>query len=95
MSVPFSQFPSTARITPHAFKVSIPQEQLTDLHTLVKLSKLGPRTYENSHPDARFGITSVWLTEIREKWLNDFDWYHSRLNRLKYPLSPEPRPDSA
>ncbi|UCK58043.1 hypothetical protein AFCA_000910 [Aspergillus flavus] len=74
MSAPFGQFPSTARITPHAFKVSIPQEQLTDLHTLVKLSKLGPRTYENSHPDARFGITSVWLTEIREKWLNDFDW---------------------
>ncbi|OGM43943.1 putative epoxide hydrolase, partial [Aspergillus bombycis] len=74
MSAPFSQVPSTARITPHPFTVSVPQEQLSELHTLVKLSKIGPRTYENSQPDARFGITSEWLTGIREKWLNDFDW---------------------
>ncbi|GAB1208849.1 hypothetical protein APSETT445_007614 [Aspergillus pseudonomiae] len=87
MSTPFSQVPSTARITPHPFTVSIPQEPLTELHTLVKLSKIGPRTYENSQPDARFGITSEWLTGIREKWLNDFDWYR-QFNRLKYTLPP-------
>ncbi|KAE8382861.1 Alpha/Beta hydrolase protein [Aspergillus bertholletiae] len=74
MSVPFSQVPLTARVTPPAFQVSIPQEQLRDLHTLVKLSKMAPPTYENSRPDARFGTTSEWLVETRDKWMNDFDW---------------------
>jgi microsomal epoxide hydrolase len=79
MSAPFSRIPSTARVTPSAFTASIPQEQLSDLRTLVKLSKIAPPTYENSQSDYRFGITSDWLVAIREKWINDFDWYLFRL----------------
>lgn len=74
MSPPFSKIPPTARITPTPFQVSIPQEQIIDLQTLVKLSKIAPPTFESLQKDRRFGITSEWLTSMRDKWLNDFDW---------------------
>ncbi|KAE8386397.1 Alpha/Beta hydrolase protein [Aspergillus alliaceus] len=72
MSARFSHIPPTARVTPSVFTASISQEQLAELQTLVKVGKIAPPTYENSQPG--FGITSNWLTAIREKWINDFDW---------------------
>ncbi|KAF7585286.1 hypothetical protein BBP40_011436 [Aspergillus hancockii] len=85
MSAPFSKIPSKARVTPSAFTVSIPQEQLSDLQTLVKLSKIPPPTYENSQSDYRFGITSDWLVTIREKWINGFDWKTSETRINSFP----------
>lgn len=70
----FSRVPSTARTIPTPFKVSIPEEQLTELKTLVKLAKLGPRTHENSQSDFLYGVTWVWMKELKEQWVNDFDW---------------------
>ncbi|THC96524.1 hypothetical protein EYZ11_004023 [Aspergillus tanneri] len=74
MSAPFSKLPAAATIAPTPFTSSIPQDQLDDLRTLLKLSKIAPPTYENTQTDRRFGVTSDWLTTVREKWLNDFDW---------------------
>ncbi|GES57515.1 epoxide hydrolase [Aspergillus terreus] len=70
----FSKLPSAATINPTPFKVSIPQEQLDELQTLLKLSKIAPPTYENTRPTRQYGITSDWLTTIRKQWQNDFDW---------------------
>lgn len=75
MSAPFAKFPSSASISPNPFTVSIPDEQLDDLKTLVRLSKIAPPTYESLQSDGRFGITSEWLTTMREKWLSEFDWF--------------------
>ncbi|OOF96730.1 hypothetical protein ASPCADRAFT_206905 [Aspergillus carbonarius ITEM 5010] len=82
MSITFSKLPSAARISPVPFSVSIPAGQLADLKSLVQLSRIAPPTYENSQPDGRFGITSEWLSAMREKWLTEFDWpaFEARMN---------------
>ncbi|PYH89173.1 alpha/beta-hydrolase [Aspergillus ellipticus CBS 707.79] len=82
MSAPFSQLPSTAKISPSPFNISIAADQQADLKTLIQLSRLAPPTYENSQADRRFGITSDWLKSIREKWINNFDWqaFETRAN---------------
>ncbi|PLB52744.1 putative epoxide hydrolase [Aspergillus steynii IBT 23096] len=74
MFAPYGKLPPAASISPAPFTVSIPQQQLEELSTLVRLSKTAPPTYENSQPDGRFGVTSEWLTTMRQKWLLDFDW---------------------
>jgi microsomal epoxide hydrolase len=78
----FSKLPSAATINPTPFKVSIPQEQLDELQTLLKLSKIAPPTYENTRPTRQYGITSDWLTTIRKQWQNDFDWYTFSISSL-------------
>lgn len=74
MAAPFSKLPASATINPTPFRVSIPQEKLDELQLLLKVSKIAPPTYENSLPDRRFGVTSEWLTTIRDQWKNDFNW---------------------
>lgn len=79
MSLPFSKIPSAASIAPTPFEASIPQEQVSELKTLVKLSKIASPTYESVQSDRRFGITTAWLASMKEKWVNDFDWCYSPL----------------
>lgn len=74
MSLPFSKLPPTATISPTPFSVSVSDDKLVELHMLVRLSRIAPPTYENSQSDGRFGITSEWLSDTRDKWLNQFDW---------------------
>lgn len=74
MAAPFSKLPAGATINPTPFRVSIPQEQLDELQLLLKVSKIAPPTYENSLSDRRYGVTSEWLTAMREEWKNDFNW---------------------
>ncbi|KAJ5930261.1 Epoxide hydrolase [Penicillium verhagenii] len=63
MSQPFGNVPSTAKVLPTPFTVSIPAVKLEELGTLIKLAKLAPPTYENSRIDARYGVTTDWLKE--------------------------------
>ncbi|RMJ25114.1 epoxide hydrolase [Aspergillus sp. HF37] len=74
MSLPFSKIPSTTCIAPTPFRASIPQKQVSELQTLVALSKIASPTYESVQSDRRFGITTDWLASMKEKWVNDFDW---------------------
>ncbi|PWY88006.1 epoxide hydrolase [Aspergillus sclerotioniger CBS 115572] len=85
MSTPFSKLPSAARISPVPFNVSIPADQLADLKSLVQLSRIAPPTYENSQPDGRFGITSEWLSSMREKWVTEFDWPSFEARMSQFP----------
>lgn len=73
MATPFAALPSSIRSTPVPFKVHIPQEQLDDFKMLLKLSKLGPRTYENQQEDGRYGVTHYWLSKAKAEW-ETFDW---------------------
>ncbi|KAL5337334.1 Alpha/Beta hydrolase protein [Aspergillus crustosus] len=74
MSAPFTTLPSTAKITPSPFRIAIPDEQISEFKTLLKLSKIAPKTYENLQADARFGVTHEWISTLKEEWLNKFDW---------------------
>lgn len=74
MSPQFSTLPSTARGNPTPFKVSIPDDRVSELQTLIKLSKLAPPTYEGLQKDRRLGISSEWLVSAKEEWQTEFDW---------------------
>ncbi|KAF7122388.1 hypothetical protein CNMCM5793_000413 [Aspergillus hiratsukae] len=90
---PFSKLPSAANIFPTRYAVG--DEQITELKTLVKLAKIAPRTFENQQQDRRYGVTSDWLTKMREKWLNDYDWRatEARINSFpQFTIHIEDRP---
>lgn len=74
MSLPFSTLPSTVKAAPLPFQVSIPQERLSDLESLLKLSKIAPNTYENSRTNSQYGVTKDWLMAMRERWLDSYKW---------------------
>jgi len=72
----YSKTPSNATLKPEPFKVHFDDQQLQDMKQLVKLSPLGPRTYENQQntPDRRFGVNIDWMQKAKEYWQNGFDW---------------------
>jgi len=72
----YSKIPSNATLKPEPFKVHFDDQQLQDMKQLVKLSPLGPRTYENRQdtPDRRFGVNIDWMQKAKEYWQNGFDW---------------------
>ncbi|KAF8250387.1 putative epoxide hydrolase [Wilcoxina mikolae CBS 423.85] len=79
-----SQLPSHIKPTiPVApFNVSIPDSEVSDFKTLLKLSKLAPETYESQH--RRLGITSKFMREAKAQWENEYDWRttEAKLNSL-------------
>ncbi|RDW86741.1 epoxide hydrolase family protein [Aspergillus mulundensis] len=74
MTSPFTKLPSTASITPSSFRVAVPDEQLSEFKTLVRLSKIAPQTYENLQEDRQYGVTHEWMSTMKEEWVNRFDW---------------------
>ncbi|KAL2838757.1 Alpha/Beta hydrolase protein [Aspergillus pseudodeflectus] len=85
MSAPFSKLPSTAKITPSIFRIAVSDEQLSEFKTLVKLSKIGPQTYENTREDGRFGVTHGWISARKDEWLNSFDWREVEARANSFP----------
>jgi microsomal epoxide hydrolase len=70
----FATLPVAATIAASPFKITIPDEQIQEMRTLIKLSKPPPQTYEGAQKDGRFGVTFEWLANAKQKWLNEFDW---------------------
>ena len=73
----FSALPSRANGDFTRFTVNIPQATLDDLQTLLRLSSIGKKTYENTRPDRQLGVLHDWMTEAVETWRTSFDWSHS------------------
>jgi microsomal epoxide hydrolase len=69
----FSTFPGATRRVPKRFKVAVPQDQLDDMINLLKLSKLAPKTYENSMKSQQYGVTRDWMVQAKKAWEN-FNW---------------------
>lgn len=58
------------------FVAHISEEKVSEMKQLLKLSKIGPATYENLHAEptkGKLGLTREWLTNAKEEWLS-FDW---------------------
>jgi microsomal epoxide hydrolase len=70
--------PKNATIAAKPFKISIPDLQLDDLWTLIRLSKLPPATYEGTKEE--YGVTSKWMSEMKTYWENDFNWFAAPRN---------------
>ncbi|KAL1606169.1 hypothetical protein SLS60_003570 [Paraconiothyrium brasiliense] len=62
--------PSSAK----RFTLNISDEDVSEWRQLLRLSKLGPETYEGRQEDRRYGVTHDWLTNAKDYWLNKFDW---------------------
>ncbi|EDN02319.1 predicted protein [Histoplasma mississippiense (nom. inval.)] len=74
MAASYSTVPSVALKAPEIFHVAIPEQQLSEFKTLLKLSKIPAPTYESLQEDGRYGISHKWLTETKKYWEEEFDW---------------------
>ena len=72
---PFSTLPVDVKVKLEPLTVAFSDTQVSELQTLIRLSKLAPATWEGLQEDRRFGITTKWITEAKEYWENHFDWY--------------------
>ena len=74
----FADIPSNASLKPKPFKAHISDQDLSDFKQLVKLSKVGPVTYENQVADPKdfnsYGIKREWLVEAKNRWETGYDW---------------------
>jgi microsomal epoxide hydrolase len=67
-------FPHKPFIEVSPFTVKVAEAELTAFYDLLRLSKLGPRTYENTSANGKFGVTYDWMSKAKEHWQNVFDW---------------------
>ncbi|KAK4940405.1 hypothetical protein LTR10_019511 [Elasticomyces elasticus] len=72
----YDSIPSAASLRPEKYKISFPEQQLSDFKNLLKLSPLAPHTYENLQGDGRFGVTYDWMSKAKEYWENQYNWRH-------------------
>lgn len=74
----FASLPAKATLQPKLFRAHVPDQALSDFKQLLKLSKIGPQTYENSVADVKdftsFGISRDWLAETKSYWEAKYDW---------------------
>jgi microsomal epoxide hydrolase len=73
----YGTVPEGASIQVDKFTLSIPDQDIDDFKTLLRLSKLAPKTYENLHADAKagkFGVSHEWMSKAKEYWLDEYDW---------------------
>lgn len=78
MASTFASLPAKATLQPTPFRAHVPDQALTDFKQLLKLSRIGPQTYENSVADVKdftsFGISRAWLAETKSHWETGYDW---------------------
>ena len=74
-TISYDKIPDNLTLNPSRFICHIPDQQLSDFKTLLQLSPIGPETYENtSRMDGQYGIGRKWLIEMKNYWLNKYDW---------------------
>lgn len=70
----YSQIPSGASLKPEKFTAHVSDDELNDFKQLLKLSKIGPKTYENLQDNRYWGINRQWLADTKAYWENQYDW---------------------
>jgi Epoxide hydrolase N terminus len=75
----FATLPPTAdndAIKP--FKVSIPESDLQEMKTLIKLSKVAVPSFENTHTGEEnehyYGIDREFIVKAKKVWEGEYDW---------------------
>jgi microsomal epoxide hydrolase len=71
----WDKLPAKASLKPKPFEAHVSDEELNDFKQLLKLSKIGPKTYENQRTDRYFGISREWLEKAKAHWETKYDWY--------------------
>ncbi|KAF2491201.1 epoxide hydrolase [Lophium mytilinum] len=89
----FATPPPGASASLKPFTVNIADSRVSELHQLVKLSKIDIPTYENQQTDGRFGISRSWLIDAKAAW-EKFDWRESEKYINSFPHFSMPVPDA-
>jgi len=71
----YDTIPRRATLQLTKFNAIVTDDELSDFKQLLKLSKIGPKTYENLQEDRRFGVTHAWLSDAKTYWEQKYDWY--------------------
>lgn len=80
----YAQLPHRSSVETKPFVVKTSDADLQGLLDLVRLSKLGPRTYENTAAGGKYGLTYDWMSQAKDRWTSGFDWrsVEARINAL-------------
>ena len=94
----FSQLPDKATLKPKPFNAHVSDDELSDFKQLVKLSKIGLQTYENTVADVKdfthFGISRDWLIEAKQLWGSSYEWRKTEERINSFPNFTVPIEDS-
>ena len=85
MSADYGIIPHNASLRINKFQASVPDSDLKDFKDLLRLSKVGPKTFENQQKDRRFGVTHQWLSEAKQHWEYVYDWRKTEDRVNSYP----------
>lgn len=76
--MPYDTIPSKCSFEPKEFNARVSDLELEGFKLLLRISRIGPETYENQVADVNdytsFGISRKWLVEAKEHWLSNYDW---------------------
>jgi pimeloyl-ACP methyl ester carboxylesterase len=76
--MPYDTLPSKASFKPEPFHAHVTDLELEGFKQALRISRLGPKTYENQVANPKdyrsFGINRQWLEESKEHWVNNYDW---------------------
>lgn len=70
----YAQLPFKASIPVEPFKIQIPDKDLDELKTLLKLSRVSKPTFENQKGNEKLGVSREWLQETKQYWETQYDW---------------------
>jgi len=73
----YETVPRKATLKLDKFTAAVAEDELSDFKQLLKLSKMGPKTYENLQEDRRYGMTHSWLSKAKSQWESKYDWFES------------------
>ncbi|KAF2099943.1 alpha/beta-hydrolase [Rhizodiscina lignyota] len=90
----FANVPQSASPKPAPFQVAISDEQIAEFQQLLRLSKVGPDTFEGRQIDRRYGVTRDWLIQAKAEW-EKFNWRacENRINAVPNYTMPVPDTD--
>lgn len=72
--MPYDSIPSGCSLKLEPYKAHASDQALSDFKQLLKLSPIGPKTYENLREDRFFGISYKWLAEAKQYWETQYDY---------------------
>jgi len=85
----FGSIPANASLKPKHFEAHVSDQELEDFKQLLKLSKIGPKTYENQTADPKdflgHGITRQWLSDAKQHWESSYDWRKTEKRINSFP----------
>jgi microsomal epoxide hydrolase len=86
--MPYDSVPSKCSLKLEPFKAHVTDLQLEGFKFLLRVSPIGPKTYENQVADVNdytsFGVTHKWLVDAKQYWMDKYDWRKTEARFNKY-----------